>query len=154
MSLVLQELLVAERTVRGHILVFIDLDGLKWIDILGYLCGDDALKDTADLIRRYFRSSDVCAPMGGGEFAVLFFHTRPQNKEAILTHLRDDLARFNRKGDRSYLLKWSVGSVFCKPRVPLTIDELLRKADERMYEEKEGKRRDPYLVIRRGGRGR
>ncbi len=45
---------------------------MKFInDNLGHRAGDDALMETAALLKEVFRESDVCGRIGGDEFAVL-----------------------------------------------------------------------------------
>ncbi|MBE0557658.1 MAG: diguanylate cyclase, partial [Proteobacteria bacterium] len=67
-----QQLRAANRANRRMLLAFIDVDDLKQInDKLGHEEGDKALIDTARIIRRTFRDSDIIARLGGDEFAVL-----------------------------------------------------------------------------------
>ena len=66
-----QQLKLATRERRRSILLFIDLNGMKTInDNLGHDVGDKALKDTAALLKRVFRSTDVIGRLGGDEFVV------------------------------------------------------------------------------------
>ena len=52
-------------------LIFIDLDGMKQInDLYGHQEGDNALKDTANILKNTFRETDIIARIGGDEFAV------------------------------------------------------------------------------------
>lgn len=65
-ALVEQQLKIVERTKDGAILLFADLDGLKWInDNLGHNKGDEALVETASILKEIFRKSDIIARMGG-----------------------------------------------------------------------------------------
>ncbi|MBI2495958.1 MAG: diguanylate cyclase, partial [Candidatus Omnitrophica bacterium] len=66
LNLATQHLKLAQRTKRGLSLAFIDLDGLKQInDTLGHHEGDCALVETAEILKRTFRSSDIMARIGG-----------------------------------------------------------------------------------------
>ena len=68
----MRALSLANRTTRPLALIYIDLNGMKAInDQLGHAAGDRALVETAELMRRTFRVSDVLARLGGDEFAVL-----------------------------------------------------------------------------------
>jgi len=60
-----QQLKLASRTQKGLLLVFADLDGLKWInDSLGHQEGDAALTALSRVLRETFRGSDIIAPGG------------------------------------------------------------------------------------------
>jgi len=62
----------ARRQKEKLLLLFIDLDGMKRInDEFGHNEGDNALINTAAILNRSFRSSDIIARLGGDEFTVL-----------------------------------------------------------------------------------
>lgn len=122
---------------RQTLLLFIDLDGMKQInDRLGHQTGDKALCETADLLRRTFRGSDVCARLGGDESAVLAVDAPPSSVEAITEQLRTNSEALNGAEDRRHRLSLSIGEVQCKPTETRSLDELLGRADEVMYEQK------------------
>ena len=67
-----QCLKVAVRTKKRSLLLFIDMDDLKWInDHYGHNEGDQALIDLANILKKTFRESDIIARIGGDEFVVL-----------------------------------------------------------------------------------
>ena len=67
-----QLLRLSDRTHRGLILIYADLDNLKQInDDHGHEEGDRALVIIADVFRETFRDSDVIGRVGGDEFAIL-----------------------------------------------------------------------------------
>lgn len=135
-----QQLKFAERINKGIFLLFIDLDYMKWInDSLGHQEGDTALVETAAILRQTFRKSDIIGRMGGDEFAVLAIETAHEEREPV-TRLRDVLESFNTSGTRSYKLSLSVGTAYFDPENPISLDELIARADNLMYEEKKTKR--------------
>ena len=136
-----QQLKLSDRTKRGMLLFFSDLDGMKWInDTLGHEEGDRALTDVADVLKETFRSSDIIARMGGDEFAVLAIDTPDVNSEILTTRLQKLIDTHNRQGNRRYRLSISVGCSYYDPVNPCSIDELMVQADKLMYEHKKSKK--------------
>jgi len=68
------ELMLSAREARPGCLLFIDLDHFKPInDTYGHGAGDDVLRQVARVIQSEVRREDVCARVGGDEFAVLLY---------------------------------------------------------------------------------
>ncbi len=89
-----QQLKLADRTRRGALLFFADLDGMKWInDTLGHEEGDRALVDIATILKDTFRLSDIIARIGGDEFAVLVIDTTAVTPEILTARLKIKLIR-------------------------------------------------------------
>jgi diguanylate cyclase (GGDEF)-like protein len=131
-----QYLKVAIRTKKRSLLLYIDMDDLKWInDHCGHKEGDRALTDLARILKRTFRESDIIARIGGDEFVVLLEST-PENDEILMTRLYENIKDCNAKGLRPYKLSISVGSAQYDPENPISLDELLSKADALMYAQK------------------
>ncbi|GAA3547831.1 sensor domain-containing diguanylate cyclase [Mycolicibacterium helvum] len=126
----------ARRQGSSCLLVFLDVDGLKLVnDAQGHEMGDALLADVADLLSGTLREFDVIARIGGDEFCVLIIE--PDCDQATLRNrLLDAFERFNQDSDRTYVLSASIGMVQVNSADVDTIDELLARADELMYEEK------------------
>lgn len=137
-----QQIKVANRTNKGFLIVFADVDSMKWInDALGHGEGDQAIIDAANLLKGIFRDSDIIARLGGDEFAVLVLDVSGNNVETLTTFLQNNLSSFNAKNDRLYKLSISLGTAYYDPESPISIDELLTQADTLMYEQKRQKKR-------------
>jgi diguanylate cyclase (GGDEF)-like protein len=136
-----QYLKIALRTKKRLLLLFIDMDDLKWInDHYGHNEGDQALKEFARILRQTFRESDIIARIGGDEFVVLFMST-DENSERLLTRLYENLKEYNDQPSQRYPLSISVGTAQFEPESPASIDELLFKADASMYAQKRKKQK-------------
>ncbi|HEY8539485.1 MAG TPA: GGDEF domain-containing protein, partial [Steroidobacteraceae bacterium] len=98
------------------------------------LAGDQAIKDTADILRETFRDSDIVARIGGDEFVALAHVTRDTN--ALRQRLRDKLAAFNAAGSRPYTLDVSIGTTIFNVTMDDDIESMIARADAAMYEEK------------------
>ena len=84
-----REVALAERHGRRLALMMIDLDNLKRInDRLGQGAGDEALRVVAQQLLRVVRASDVCARVGGDEFAVAMPETDLNRARDVATRLR------------------------------------------------------------------
>ena len=131
----------ARRQKEKLLLLFIDLDGMKKInDDFGHNEGDNALIQTAQILNRSFRSSDIIARLGGDEFIVLVTDLNA-NKEEAITRLNDNLKAFNNSGTRAHKLAFSIGVATLEPERMTCFEELLEQADQAMYEQKRMKRR-------------
>jgi len=124
-----------------HALLMIDMDHFKAInDTYGHPAGDQALVDTANVIRENFRSSDIVGRIGGDEFFVLMTHVPDRatvEKKAISL-----VEKLNRVHYADIYLSASVGiSVY--PEDAGDLDNMYSKADKAMYEAK--KARNAYV---------
>jgi diguanylate cyclase (GGDEF)-like protein/PAS domain S-box-containing protein len=136
-----QQVRTAERTGSSLWLLFADLDGLKKInDTHGHSEGDQALVDTAMILQRTFRESDVIGRIGGDEFSVLAVETAPAGVATMVDRLNEQIERHNQMANRPYKLSVSVGSARYDPLHPRTLEELLAEGDALMYERKRARR--------------
>ncbi len=136
-----QQMKHARRSKERIVLFFADLDDFKIInDTFGHVSGDRALADTAQILREICRDSDIIARMGGDEFAVILGNAPDPGIAAVRERLVKRLAEYNSRHDGSFRLSVSMGLAIFDPATPVTVDELIREADARMYEEKQAKK--------------
>jgi diguanylate cyclase (GGDEF)-like protein len=134
-----QYLKVSIRTKKRLLLLYIDMDDLKWInDQYGHNEGDRVLIDLASILKKTFRESDIIARIGGDEFVALLEST-VENDEILITRLSENIENYNAKGNGRDKLSISVGAAQFDPENPISIDELLSKADTLMYAQKRKK---------------
>ena len=140
-NLVRPQISLSHRSKQNMYLLFADLDGLKSInDNLGHHAGDQALIETATVLTRTFRKSDIIARISGDEFVVLLTEANTDGEQAILNRLQSGLDEHNSEENRRWDLSMSVGVVRYDAADPCSIDELMIRADELMYEQKSRKR--------------
>ncbi len=141
------ELLVAARTRSSVALLFMDVDGLKRVnDELGHVVGDLLLKEAADVIRETIRASDIAGRLGGDEFCVLLMGDPELDPDRVVDRMRDTLATHNARKDRVFHVAVSMGIASLPPGRSVTLEELIDAADERMYEDKRARQREPQPV--------
>ncbi|MCF6149157.1 MAG: diguanylate cyclase [Candidatus Kuenenia sp.] len=136
-----QQMKIADRTKEKLFLFIIDLNDFKKInDNYGHNEGDRVLKETAIILKKTFRESDIIARMGGDEYAVFSVDSNRQNAEGIVRRLKDNINRYNEQNKNPYKLSVSVGFACYDYQNPCSIDEVIAKADMQMYEEKKKKK--------------
>ena len=135
-----QQLKLSCRMNKPILIVYIDLDNLKTInDTFGHHEGDMALADTADILKRTFRVSDIVGRLGGDEFAVFAMGNRESDREILNDRLLRQINQFNQKMERPFPLSLSIGVLFVAAGSTLSLEEMIRQADALMYEAKRGK---------------
>jgi diguanylate cyclase (GGDEF)-like protein len=135
-----QQMKMVSRTKRDLALLFADLDNLKAInDTGGHQEGDAALAVAADIFRRTFRESDIIARMGGDEFAILLIDAPEKKFSVINDRLQKNIEAHNAGRNGSVALSISIGMAVYDHDRPSSLDELLKQADARMYEQKQRK---------------
>jgi len=146
-----QYLKVAIRTKKRLLLLYIDMDDLKWInDHCGHNEGDKALIALASILKKTFRESDIIARIGGDEFVVLL-ESPDEKDEMLINRLYENISDYNAEGFQDYKLSVSVGTAWFDPEYPISIDELLSKADALMYAQKrERRKKESRLGVRNG----
>lgn len=121
---------------NGNLAVlFADLDNFKMInDVHGHAAGDDLLIAVADVLRRGVRAVDVIARLGGDEFVVVCPDVEDMEQvSAIARRVVDAVERLD---TGSVPISMSVGLALRQPSE--SGQDLLRRADRRMYEVKAG----------------
>jgi len=133
-----QQKKVANRMKKGIFILFLDMDGLKEInDNFGHHEGCTALMDAANILRKCFRESDIIARIGGDEFVVFSMkNDQDINARIICERLQQHIESHNANRRGHYRLSISSGVVYCSPDKPRSLADLLKEADELMYEQK------------------
>jgi diguanylate cyclase (GGDEF)-like protein/PAS domain S-box-containing protein len=130
----------ARRQHEKLLLLFIDLDGMKKInDEFGHNEGDNALIQTAGILNRSFRSSDIIARLGGDEFTVLVTDLNASQEDAI-ARINENLKAYNTSETCGHKLAFSIGVATLEPERMACFEELLERADQAMYAQKRMKR--------------
>lgn len=153
------EQVMAASSRNGHIAatLFIDLDHFKALnDSRGHAAGDLLLREVATRLRACVREQDTVARLGGDEFVVLLQSLGKDAPEAtgkaravgeaMLAALRApyDL------GGRPYRSEASIGVSLVSGHT-LTVDEVLRQADNAMYQAKTMGRNRLYVYLADAG---
>jgi diguanylate cyclase (GGDEF)-like protein/PAS domain S-box-containing protein len=133
-----RELQLAGRKRQSVAVLFLDLDHFKrFNDTFGHDAGDMVLQSLADLLRNFFRATDICCRYGGEEFAIIL--TESTSRDAAI---RADALRSEVKGLRLQYKKQPLGpltlsvGIAAFPEHGSTSEDLLKIADQCLYESK------------------
>jgi len=126
-------------------LLLVDLDNFKSInDEKGHEAGDYALIAAADALQQCLRQNDRLGRYGGEEFLIVLPGTDLEGARILAERCRQHLEKTNvilETGDRLQLTG-SFGLICNEGDVHMEVDELLRRADQAMYQAKaEGRNR-------------
>lgn len=124
--------------------VYIDLDGFKAInDQYGHETGDHVLMALALRMKLALREGDTLARLGGDEFvAVLIDLEGTSASVPLLNRLLETAALPVQVGEKSLQVSASMGVTFYQEAQGIDADQLLRQADQAMYQAKQtGKNR-------------
>ena len=132
-----RHLKLSQRNKSSILLAFLDIDGFKAInDTFGHDEGDEVLKKVAALLKSILREIDIICRMGGDEFLLIFPDSSLKEASLIISRLQKNLSQLNKTIKKDYSIKFSIGFSEYLPDKPKTLNELIRIADQRMYEEK------------------
>jgi diguanylate cyclase (GGDEF)-like protein len=133
-----RELQLASRKRQSLAVLFLDLDHFKrFNDTFGHDAGDKVLQSLADLFRTFFRATDICCRYGGEEFAIILPESSSQDAAVRADALRSEVKSLRLQYKKQTLgpLTLSAG-IAAFPEHGLTSEELLKIADQCLYESK------------------
>ena len=131
-----RELARAKRYDRPLVLAYIDVRGLKGVnDTEGHRAGDQLLKETAGLLASSARADDVVGRLGGDEMGLLLVEQGSEGAAAVTQRIAAEVA--TRREALGLRTPWdlTIGTA-TYPGDGETVDELLRTADRRLYEQR------------------
>jgi diguanylate cyclase (GGDEF)-like protein len=151
----LNEMLVVEwnrmlRQKQALTIIMIDIDFFKrYNDALGHLAGDKCLHHVARLISEEAkRGGELAARYGGEEFVLLFpdmdLKSAQQQVERLIARI--NASAIPHPDSPLNIVTVSAGVSVCVPQPDMTVDQLLRQADDALYRAKaNGKNRYEFL---------
>ncbi len=133
-----QAMAQAQRRKRHLAVIFLDLDNFKAInDRYGHSAGDQLLVAIASRIRAILREGDTLSRLGGDEFvAVLPDLDGIESSTLLLSRILEAAAQPLLVDDHTLEVSGSIGITFYPQSEPVEADQLLRQADQAMYQAK------------------
>ena len=118
--------------------VYIDLDEFKPVnDAFGHQAGDQLLIEIASRMRAVLREEDTLARLGGDEFAAIVMNVQQEDSlEGLLVRLLARVAEPVWVANHTVEVSASIGYTLFPQTHGLDGDQLLRQADQAMYQAK------------------
>ncbi|MBU2439494.1 diguanylate cyclase, partial [bacterium] len=140
-NLLERQIKMANRNKTPILLLYLDVDDFKYInDTFGHQEGDKVLKEAVKLLKSILREVDIICRIGGDEFLLIFHNSSSKDVPLIKERINKNLEKLNQKLAKPYKVDFSIGLSYYNPSNPLSIEELIRIADENMYKEKKKKK--------------
>ena len=130
----------AQESNKAVVLAGVDLDGFKAInDDFGHQAGDELLRQVANRMQQFLRSSDVAYRTGGDEFVIVLDQIEPnvvtRASVVIMQRLIDELSRAYNVQSIDVNVGVSIGLSY-SPQDDTTFRGLMYKADLALYSAK------------------
>ena len=122
-------------------LLFMDIDNFKDVnDAYGHLFGDMVLKEVSRIIKKTVRDSDLPFRYGGEEFAVVLPETTRLGSYIVAERVRKGIEVHFRKKEVAgqKVCVTASGGISVFPEDALTDIEMIKKADQALYNAKAG----------------
>jgi len=130
-----------QKTMSG--LLFIDLDDFKHInDTYGHEMGDKVLQEFAKRLSKITRKGDILARFGGDEFVLGFAELQKQEDVVpLLVRILESISKpmiFTKSNEEilTFKITVSIGVTFYPQNAPIDLEQLLRQADQALYQSK------------------
>ncbi|ADK15880.1 MULTISPECIES: GGDEF domain-containing protein [Clostridium] len=132
------ELNAIKRNKSFFSICYIDVNGLKYVnDNFGHFEGDELLVMVCRFIKKVIRSNDILCRLGGDEFLIIFSNSKKENVEKAIERINFDINSENEKKLKPYSVSFSYGIFQVDYGNSLSIDEIIQRADAKMYENKQ-----------------
>jgi diguanylate cyclase (GGDEF)-like protein len=133
-----RELARSARHGRPLALIMMDIDQFKAInERLGHLGGDFTLRELATGIKKGIRKEDLFARFGGEEFALVLVESTHEGAVQVAEQLRQRIEGYSFQYEgKTFRVNISLGVAYTPGSVQLTPAELIRRADEKLFEAK------------------
>lgn len=128
----------SERHNHEFSILMLDLDDFKDInDTYGHPCGDETLKEVAEVLHAIMRKGDLATRIGGDEFAIILTETGQDGAMVVAEKLRAELRdkEFLSPNGKTFHVTTSIGLVSF-PKDARNISDLMAGVDIGLYRAK------------------
>jgi diguanylate cyclase (GGDEF)-like protein len=120
---------------EGFCLMMVDIDHFKEVnDQYGHPIGDLVLQQMADVIRAGLRTADIPCRYGGEEFVIILPGADMETGCMVAERLRGAIADYFFVGGDDLILRKTISvGLACSSSSVVSVEDLIRQADEAMY---------------------
>lgn len=130
-------------------IAYFDIDDFKKVnDVYGHKRGDELLKAVVTCLAQHLRKTDIFARMGGDEFAIFFPAADQRAVKVVAQKVREGLNELSKS--ISWPTTVSMGVVTCTSGA-YDLDDIIKTADQLMYEVKHTGKKDVLYAVYQGG---
>ncbi len=141
LSMTEQQVKAAKREKKEMLIIYAGIDSMQEMnDDHGRETGDKILVDAANILAKTFREADILARTGGDEFVMSTLVSSKEGEKLIMDRLHENISTYNAAAATPGKLSISFGTSFYNPEEPVSVEEVLSKADEKMHEDKKSKK--------------
>ena len=142
-----QALHIGQRNDSFVAVAFLDIDGFKEInDTYGHNMGDDLLVKLSKRMKEVLREGDTLARIGGDEFlAIMVDLKNPEDYNPVLDRLLLAVSEPVIIDDINIRVSASIGLSISAPASKIDGDQLIRQADQAMYQAKQSGKNCCYM---------
>ena len=118
-------------------MLILDADHFKIInDTFGHHTGDQALKQIAKILKKVSHTADFIARYGGDEFVIVGHRETEIEIHRFMDEIYTEVKQVNDKNELPYRLSLSIGYAVLGKNGVCTMEDLMKSADNRMYQRK------------------
>ena len=118
-------------------IVFMDVNNLKKVnDVYGHEEGDVLIRTAAEVIRESFGAYGRIYRIGGDEFCALLDTDPEERYGKAKDEFHKLIRKINDSGEHPYRLQIAQGFVSCEANSMETVEDAVKNADEKMYQDK------------------
>ena len=131
----------AQREEKHIAVIVADIDHFKlYNDCYGHRMGDDCIKAVADVLANSVsRPLDMVARYGGEEYVILLYDPNPDFLQSYVQGLCQDVADLevqHKASETLHCVSLSIGAALTDASSNVAADQLIRQADDALYEAK------------------
>jgi diguanylate cyclase (GGDEF)-like protein len=139
----------AERSGHTFSVLLVDLDGFKSVnDTHGHSAGDEVLCAIAKRLEQLVRQGDTCARLGGDEFGLVIRSGDARATAALTARIQHCVTQPITLSDATVVAVGASVGAATYHRDMQSVDLLLARADEGLYEAKERANGSPEMILR------
>ena len=120
LTLAEQQMSISRRDKKDLFIIFVDLNNM----------GDIAIIETANILRKTFRTSDIIGRIDSDEFAVVPIDARKKSTGIMDARLLKNVHTFNTRNNDRFELSMKTGVAYYEPEETVSFEELLIRADK------------------------